>query len=61
MKPGSYLIVASRGGIVDENALLQALNEKTIAGAVMDVFSREPLPVESPLWKLPNVILTPHG
>ena len=60
MKPGSYLIVASRGGIVDENALLQALNEKTIAGAVMDVFSREPLPVESPLWKLPNVILTPH-
>jgi phosphoglycerate dehydrogenase-like enzyme len=60
MKPSSYLIVASRGGIVDESALIQALNEKAIAGAVLDVFSREPLPVESPLWKAPNVILTPH-
>jgi phosphoglycerate dehydrogenase-like enzyme len=60
MKPGSFLIVVSRGGIVDETALLQALTEKTIAGAVLDVFSREPLPVENPLWKLPNIILTPH-
>ncbi|MHC1740271.1 MAG: D-2-hydroxyacid dehydrogenase [Anaerolineaceae bacterium] len=60
MKPGAYLVVASRGGIVDETALLQALNEKTIAGAVLDVFSREPLPSENPLWKLPNVLITPH-
>jgi phosphoglycerate dehydrogenase-like enzyme len=60
MKPGSFLIVASRGGIVDETALIQALNEKAIAGAVLDVFSREPLPAESPLWKVQNVILTPH-
>ena len=60
MKPGSYLIVVSRGGIVDEAALYQALTEKTIAGAVLDVFSREPLPAENALWKLSNVILTPH-
>ena len=60
MKPGSYLIVVSRGGIVDEAALYQALVEKHLAGAVMDVFSREPLPAENPLWKLPNIILTPH-
>jgi phosphoglycerate dehydrogenase-like enzyme len=60
MKPGSYLIVVSRGGIVDETALIAALTDKTLAGAVLDVFNREPLPVENPLWKLPNVILTPH-
>jgi Phosphoglycerate dehydrogenase and related dehydrogenases len=60
MKPGSFLIVDSRGGIVDETALVQALNERVIAGAVLDVFNREPLPAESPLWKAPNVILTPH-
>lgn len=60
MKPGASLVVVSRGGIVDENALIQALNDKTIAGAALDVFSREPLPPEHPLWKMPNVILTPH-
>lgn len=60
MKPGSYLIVISRGGIVDEDALLEALNDKHLAGAALDVFIREPLPAESPLWKHPNVILTPH-
>ena len=60
MKAGSSLIVVSRGGIVDENALLQALTEKHLAGAVLDVFAREPLPTENLLWKLPNVILTPH-
>jgi len=60
MKPGSFLVVVSRGGIVDENALIDALNDKVIAGAALDVFSREPLPSEHPLWKLPNVILTPH-
>ena len=60
MKPSAFLIGISRGGIIDETALLQALTDKAIAGAVLDVFSREPLPVENPLWKLPNVILTPH-
>lgn len=60
MKPGSYLLVVSRGGIVDETALQQALLDHHLAGAALDVFSREPLPPESPLWKLPNTILTPH-
>lgn len=60
MKPGSYLIVVSRGGIVDENALAEAITDKRLAGAALDVFSKEPLPPENPLWKLPNVILTPH-
>jgi phosphoglycerate dehydrogenase-like enzyme len=59
-KPGSYLIVTSRGGIVDEPALMDALSEKRIAGAALDVFAKEPLSGESALWKTPNVILTPH-
>ncbi len=60
MKPGAYLFVISRGGIVDEAALYKALEEKHLGGAVLDVFAQEPLPAESPLWKLPNAILTPH-
>jgi phosphoglycerate dehydrogenase-like enzyme len=60
MKPNAYLIHISRGGVVDENALLQALNEKQIAGAVIDVFTQEPLPAEHPLWKAPNLFITPH-
>lgn len=60
MKPGSYLFVISRGGIVDEAALYKVLEEKHLGGAVLDVFAQEPLPAESPLWKLPNAILTPH-
>jgi phosphoglycerate dehydrogenase-like enzyme len=60
MKPGAILIVVSRGGIVDENALYRQLEEKHLGGAVLDVFNQEPLPSENPLWKLPNVILTPH-
>jgi phosphoglycerate dehydrogenase-like enzyme len=59
-KPGSHLIVVSRGGIVDEAAVTEALVEKRLAGAALDVFSKEPLPAESPLWKVPNLILTPH-
>ena len=60
MKPRSYLIHVSRGGILDENALVEALDEKKIAGAVLDVFSREPLLAESHLWETPNLIITPH-
>ena len=60
MKPDAFLVLTSRGGIVDENALLSALQEKRIGGAVLDVFSQEPLPAESPLWKQPNLIVTPH-
>jgi phosphoglycerate dehydrogenase-like enzyme len=60
MKPGAILIVVSRGGIVDEPALCKVLEEKHLGGAVLDVFAKEPLPQDHPLWKLPNVILTPH-
>jgi phosphoglycerate dehydrogenase-like enzyme len=60
MRPGSYLVDVSRGGIIDHAALVSALKERRIAGAALDVFPEEPLPGESPLWKLPNVIITPH-
>jgi D-2-hydroxyacid dehydrogenase (NADP+) len=60
MKPTAYFINTSRGLVVDEAALIQVLQEKRIAGAVLDVFQEEPLPIDSPLWNLDNVILTPH-
>jgi len=60
MKPTAFLINIGRGGVVDEDALRAALQEGTIAGAAMDVFAAEPLPEDSPLWKLPNLIITPH-
>ena len=60
MKPTAFLINVARGGIVDEDALVRALTEKTIAGAGLDVFATEPLPGDSPLWRLPNAILSPH-
>ena len=56
----SYLINIARGEVVDEPALIEALREGVIAGAALDVFDREPLPADSPLWELDNVILTPH-
>ena len=60
LKPGAYLAVVSRGGIVDEEALAEMLTQGRLAGAVLDVFKTEPLPAHSPLWKAPNLILTPH-
>jgi D-2-hydroxyacid dehydrogenase (NADP+) len=60
MKPTSYLINLSRGGIIDEDALIQALHSRKISGAALDVFQQEPLPSESPLWDAPNIIITTH-
>ena len=60
MKPTAHVIVVSRGRIVEEEALIVALQEGRLAGAGLDVTATEPLPTDSPLWELPNVILTPH-
>ena len=60
MKPTAYIINIARGSVIDEAALTQALQERWIAGAGLDVFEREPLPQGSELWTLPNVIITPH-
>jgi phosphoglycerate dehydrogenase-like enzyme len=60
MKPTSYLINLARGGIVDEDALIKALESDQIAGAALDVFQEEPLPADHPLWSTKNVIITPH-
>ncbi len=60
MKPTAYLINIARGDIVDEGALIRALDEHWIAGAGLDVFATEPLPAGSRLWEFPNVIFSPH-
>jgi D-2-hydroxyacid dehydrogenase (NADP+) len=60
MKPHAYLVNISRGGVVDEEALVAALREKRIAGAALDVYAKEPLDPSSPLWKMDNVICSPH-
>jgi phosphoglycerate dehydrogenase-like enzyme len=60
MKPTAYIINTSRGPIIDEAALLAALRDKKIAGAGLDVFDIEPLPVDHPLRKMDNAVITPH-
>ncbi len=60
MKPGAFLINTSRGKIIDQQALVRALKEGWIAGAALDVVEEEPLPPDSELWSIPNLLLTPH-
>jgi phosphoglycerate dehydrogenase-like enzyme len=60
MKPSAYLVNTSRGPVVEEKAIYRALKERWIAGAALDVFEKEPLPVESPLWDMENVLISPH-
>jgi phosphoglycerate dehydrogenase-like enzyme len=60
MKPSAYLINVARGGLVDEPALIAALENGSIAGAALDVFSQEPLPADSPLWKTKNLTIFSH-
>jgi phosphoglycerate dehydrogenase-like enzyme len=60
MKPSAYLFNVGRGGLIDEPALIRALEQGVLAGAGLDVFEQEPLPADSPLWGLPNVLVTPH-
>jgi phosphoglycerate dehydrogenase-like enzyme len=61
LKPGAYVIAISRGGILDEEALIDGLRSGQIAGAGLDVMAVEPLPADSPLWDIDNVILSPHA
>jgi phosphoglycerate dehydrogenase-like enzyme len=60
LEEDTRMINLARGGVLDEDALIRALNEKKIAGAALDAHAKEPLPPDSPLWTMPNVIITPH-
>lgn len=60
LRPGGHVVNVGRGELVDERALITALQSGHVGGAALDVFATEPLPPESPLWAMPNVIVTPH-
>src|SRR6185369_4321666 len=60
MKPSAVLVNMARGAVIDEAALIDTIRAGRIAGAGLDTFEREPLPADSPLWDLPNVLITPH-
>ena len=60
MKTTAYIVNIGRGGVIDEPALVRALQEGRLAGAGLDVFASEPLPPDSPLWAMENVIITGH-
>jgi phosphoglycerate dehydrogenase-like enzyme len=60
MRRDAFLINVGRGPLIDESALLEALRQRKIAGAALDVFEKEPLPADSPLWDLDNLLITPH-
>ena len=60
MKRSAVLVDVSRGGVIDPAALIEALRTGAIAGAALDVFETEPLPADSPIWGLENVIVSPH-
>ena len=60
MKPTAWVINVARGALIDQDALSRALQEQRIGGACLDVFTKEPLPADSPLWDMPNVLITPH-
>ena len=61
MKPGALLVGISRGHIIDEDALIAALNSGHLSAAALDVFDKEPLPEDSELWDMDNVLITPHA
>jgi phosphoglycerate dehydrogenase-like enzyme len=60
LNPGAIIVNVARGRIIEETALLAALQNGRLGGAVLDVFEREPLDPASPLWNLPNVVISPH-
>ena len=61
LKPGVLIVNIGRGACIDEEALIRALHSGQVGGAGLDVFAEEPLPLSSPLWQMPNVIITPHS
>jgi phosphoglycerate dehydrogenase-like enzyme len=61
MKPGAILVAVSRGGIIDQTALVEALTSGRLQAAALDVFETEPLTEHSPLWDLDNILITPHA